>query len=258
MADLYNTVKKQGEQIDDLQKNVSNHSTRIETLETKAMATPPPPPQPMNAGPIKVELPADIATNTSIRKILAEGIPKSSDNELLKKVLSYLPEATAKAVGKAIAINVNTEVKDTLKEGIRQEFAEERKELRDIVSDLRYRVQTMVSGQWWLIIPKWVFILFAVLLIATVGFGYSCWTLYKENTHLQKVEWLYRYERISYDPQGIKNMMLREEAMMVGNKQEQDSIKEITVNLERIKNADRTHVYFRPTDAWTPESHRIW
>ena len=138
MADLYNTVKKQGEQIDDLQKNVSNHSTRIETLETKAMATPPP--QPVNPGPIKVELPADIATNTSIRKMLDESMPKSSDNELLKKVVSYLPEATAKTIGKAVAANVNTEVKDTLKEGIRQEFAEERKELSDIVSNLRSRV----------------------------------------------------------------------------------------------------------------------
>ena len=112
--------------------------------KTKAMATPPP--QPVNPGPIKVELPADIATNTSIRKILGEGIPKSSDSELLKKVLSFLPEATK--VGKAVAANMNTEVKETLKEGIRQEFANKRKELRDIVSDLRYRVQTMVNGKW--------------------------------------------------------------------------------------------------------------
>lgn len=131
MADLYNTVKKQGEQIDDLQKNVTNHTTRIETLETRAMATPPP--QPVNPGPIKVELPADIATNASIRKMLAESMPISSDSELLKKVVNYLPDATAKAVGKAVAANVNIELKETLKEGFRQEFAEERKELHEIV-----------------------------------------------------------------------------------------------------------------------------
>ena len=65
MADLYNTVKKQGEQIDDLQKNVSNHSTRIETLETKAKAIPPPT-QPILPKEIKVELPPDIATNSRI------------------------------------------------------------------------------------------------------------------------------------------------------------------------------------------------
>ena len=65
-----------------------------------------------------------------------------------------------------------------------------------------------------------------------------CYNLNKENEHLQKVEWLYRYERVSYDAEGIRNMMLREEAMMVGNRQEQDSIKAMTIRLERRKNAD--------------------
>lgn len=31
MSKLYDDVKKQGEQIDDLQKTVTNHTTRIET-----------------------------------------------------------------------------------------------------------------------------------------------------------------------------------------------------------------------------------
>lgn len=41
MSKLYDDVKKQEVQIDDLQKTVTNHGTRIETLETKAKATPP-------------------------------------------------------------------------------------------------------------------------------------------------------------------------------------------------------------------------
>lgn len=66
-------------------------------------------------------------------------------------------------------------------------------------------------------------------------------------------------ERVSYDAEGIRNMMLREEAMMVGNRQEQDSIKAMTIRLERRKNADRTHVYFRPSDPWTPEfNNHLW
>ena len=36
MSKLYDDVKKQGEQIDDLQKKVTGHDTRIETLETQA------------------------------------------------------------------------------------------------------------------------------------------------------------------------------------------------------------------------------
>lgn len=84
-----------------------------------------------------------------------------------------------------------------------------------------------------------------------------CYNLNQENTHLHKVEWLYRYERVSYDADGIRNMMLREEAMMVGDNQEQDSIKTMTIQLERRKRAERTHVYFRPSDSWTPESGNL-
>ncbi len=35
MSKLYDNVKKQGEQIDDLQKKVTSHGTRIETLELR-------------------------------------------------------------------------------------------------------------------------------------------------------------------------------------------------------------------------------
>ena len=87
MADLYNTVKKQGEQIDDLQKNVSNHSTRIEILETQAKAIPPPT-QPTLPKEIKVELPPDIATNSRIGRMLDEKLSKISGDENLKKCWS--------------------------------------------------------------------------------------------------------------------------------------------------------------------------
>lgn len=53
-------------------------------------------------------------------------------------------------------------------------------------------------------------------------------------------------------------MMLREEAMMVGTQQEQDSIKRMVVNAERKRHAERTHTYFRPSDNWTPESKSFW
>lgn len=247
MADLYNTVKKQGEQIDDLQKNVSNHTTRIETLETKAMATPPP--QLTNPGPIKVELPADIATNTSIRKMLTESMPKSSDSELLRKVVSYLPDATAKAVGKAVADNLNMEVKDTLKEGIRQEFADERKELRDIVSDLRYKTQSIIEGQWWRTIPKWVYILFMGLFLTAVGFGYGFFHELNENSRLTETEWLYRRERTLYRTEKELQLLLNhEKEFFTGTTHEQDSIKDLIRYREQKGEYDKTFLYFNPTE----------
>ena len=71
MSKFYDDVKKQGTQIDDLQKKLADHGTRIETLETQAMATPPSV-QPVNQKPITVKLPDDIATNKSISKMLDE------------------------------------------------------------------------------------------------------------------------------------------------------------------------------------------
>ena len=176
MADLYNTVKKQGEQIDDLQKNVSNHTIRIETLETQAKAIPPPA-QPTLPKEIKVELPPDIATNTRISRMLDEKLSKISGDENLKKMLEQLPDSMAKGVANVLTNNLGVKVKDVMKDGISHEFADERRELRDIVSDLRYRVQNMINGQWWLTIPKWVYILFAVLFFAAGGLGYGCFYL---------------------------------------------------------------------------------
>ena len=85
MSKLYDDVKKQGEQINDLQKIVTNHTTRIETLETKAKATPPPA-QPVNQGPITVKLPDNIATNESIGKLLDEKLSATSTDGTLKKI----------------------------------------------------------------------------------------------------------------------------------------------------------------------------
>ena len=129
--------------------------------------------------------------------------------------------------------------------------------LKEAAERLRERMYSIVNGAVWAAIPKWAYAAVIAILGIAVGLGIWCYNLNQENTHLQKVEWLYRYERISYDAEGIRNMMLREEAMMVGNRQEQDSIKEMTIQLERRKRAERTHVYFRPSDSWTPESGNL-
>ena len=248
MADLYNTVKKQGEQIDDLQKNMNNHTTRIETLETKAMATPPPA-KPSFPKEITVELPPDIATNTRISQILDEKLSKISGDEKLKKAMELLPESIANVVAKVIINNLGVKVKDVMKDGIRHEFADERRELRDIVSDLRYRVQNMINGQWWLTIPKWVYILFAVLLLAAVGFGYGCFYLLEKNYRLRETEWLYRRERTLYKSEKDLQLLINHEKDFVtGTPQEQDSIKDVIRYWEHKGGYDKTFLYFAPTE----------
>lgn len=144
---------------------------------------------------------------------------------------------------------MNTEVKETLKEGIRQEFAEERKELRDIVSDLRYRVQTMVSGQWWLTTPKWVFALFAVLFIAAIGFGYGFFHQLDENSRLTETEWLYRRERTMYRTEKELQLLLNhEKEFFTGTTHEQDSVKDLIRYWEQKGGLDKTFLYFSPTE----------
>ncbi len=125
MSKLYDDVQKQEVQIDDLQKTVTNHGTRIEILETKAKATPPP--QAVNQGPITVKLPDNIATNESIGKLLDEKLLATSTDGTLKKVMEQLPGSLSKGVADVLSDNLGDKVKDALYEGFRREFADERK-----------------------------------------------------------------------------------------------------------------------------------
>ena len=261
MADMYSIVKKQDEKIDDILKIAQENKDLLVGIDTRLVAAPVPvqTPTPVSTAPqkIQVELPGNVATNESIGKLLDDKLPSAATDETVNNMLAALPDSLSNGVAKILTDNINGKVKDALYEGFRKEFAKERKALYDVVSDLRYKVQSLVTGQWWLATPKWVYLIFSVLFLISVGLGIWCLCLNKENTHLQKVEWLYRYERLSYDADGIRNMMLREEAMMVGDKHEQDSIKTMTIQLERRKRAERTHVYFRPSDSWTPESGNL-
>ena len=213
MSKLYDDVKKQGEQIDDLQKTVTNHGTRIETLETKAKATPPPA-QPVNQGPITVKLPDNIATNESIGKLLDEKLLATSTDGTLKKVMEQLPGSLSKGVADVLSDNLGDKVKDALYEGFRREFADERKKLYDVVNDMRYKAQSIIWGQWWRATPHWVYTIFAVLLLAAGGFGYGFFYQLNENSKLKDVEWLYRYERLWWKGKEQEDMLRREKPLL--------------------------------------------
>lgn len=248
MSKLYDDVKKQGEQIDDLQKKVTGHDTRIETLETQAMATPRSE-QPINPESITVKLPDDIATNTSIGKMLDEKLPAFSTNETIKKVLELLPDSLAKGVANILADNINGKVKDSMYEGFRKEFAAERKALYNVISDLRYKVQSLITGQWWLATPKWVYAIFAIVLLAAGGFGYGFFYQLNENSKLKDVEWLYRNQRTAYKTDEARQFLMNiERDFMTGTWQERDSIKNNIRYWEKERGLDKTYLYFNPTE----------
>ncbi len=244
MSKLYDDVKKQGEQIDDLQKTVTNHGTRIETLETKAKATPPT--QAVNQGPITVKLPDNIATNESVGKLIDEKLSETSTNGTLKKVMEQLPGSLSKGVADVLSDNLGDKVKDALYEGFRREFADERRKLYDVVNDMRYKAQSIIWGQWWRATPHWVYTIFAVLLLAAGGFGCGFFYQLNENSKLKDVEWLYRYERgLNRD---MNTVMHRERLMLHGNQHEVDSMKSLIRHHEHRTQADTTFVNYYPSN----------
>ncbi|WP_438638675.1 hypothetical protein [Muribaculum intestinale] len=248
MSKLYDDVKKQGEQLDDLQKKVTSHGTRIETLETKGMATPPPA-QPVSPESITVKLPEDIATNESIGKLLDAKLSATSADGILKEVIEKMPGSLSKEVADVLSDNLGVKVKDALYEGFRKEFADERNKLYNVISDLRYKVQSLVAGQWWLATPKWVYAIFAILLLATGGFGYGFFYQLNENSKLKDVEWLYRNQRTAYKTDEARQFLMNTERdFMTRTWQERDSIKNNIRYWEKERGLDKTYLYFNPTE----------
>lgn len=261
MADLYSLVKKQDEKIDDLLKTAKENKDLLTGIDTRLASEPVQTEPSASAIPekIQVELPANIATNESVKRLVEAALAKQKIEALKSLDFSQFSKEIADAFVIAFKNGLDENVKKALHAGIRNEFASQTCQFNESAKRLNDRMYSIINGAIWAAIPKWVYAVAGIIVLVAGGLGIWCYNLNQDNAHLQKVEWLYRYERVSYDAEGIRNMMLREEAMMVGDRQEQDSIKAMTIRLERRKNADRTHVYFRPSDSWTPESkNHLW
>ena len=243
MSKLYDDVKKQGEQIDDLQKTVTNHSTRIETLETKAKATPPTQTQTMPSE-VKVVLPDDIARKSDIEEAVTEITRKCNAGELpipqsVTVTVSALDALEKVEYDKAIRKAVKDEIQNTDKKAVENNAILKRIENRQNSSDnetaLRNKLNAFKIG---FVINAVVFIAFGVML------------LHQDNKieHLKRVEWLYRWSRIGKtDTEEYQDF---ERRMLDGKKEEREGMKTKIFNMER--NAPQ-FLYFRPVDDWKPE-----
>ena len=246
MSKLYDDVKKQGEQIDDLQKTVTNHTTRIETLETKAKATPPTQTQAMPSE-VKVVLPDNIATKENIVGVVNKALHLMTDYvaEVVTKLYTENPSQKSP--------NPASEISDELIEKIAQKTADKavnkRYEKLDATADTAmHRIYNLVNGAVWAAIPKWAYIIFAIAVLAAGGFGYGFFYLLNKNSKLENVEWLYRYERLWWEGKEQEDMLRREKIFAVGTQHEQDSIKNRTRQLEKSRHIEETFLYFNPTE----------
>lgn len=243
MSKLYDDVKKQGSQIDDLQEKVSDHGTRIETLETQAMATPPQSPVNIPVPKVTVTVPDNIATKENINGLLETAIEKQT--KITVKTISDM--------FKMLFSNGNTPqvIDDAKLEEIAQTAADKaaskrHTQLEATAETLMHRIHNLINGAIWAAIPKWVYLVFVTVALAAGGFGYGFFHQLNENSKLKDVEWLYRYERgLNRD---LNVVMHRERLLIHGKPHEVDSLKSLIRHHEQRVNADTTFIYYYPSN----------
>lgn len=121
-------------------------------------------------------------------------------------------------------------------------------QLEATAETLMHRMYNLVNGAIWAAIPKWVYIVFAIAVLAAGGFGYGFFHQLNENSKLKDVEWLYRYERFWWEGKQQEDLLRREKTFAVGTQHEQDSIKNHTRQLEKSRNIEETFLYFNPSE----------
>lgn len=243
MSKLYEDVKKQGVQIDGLQKTVTNHTTRIETLETKAKATPPPQ-APAEPTEIKVVIPEDIARKSDIDNAVTRivGSCKTGENQSSSPVsvtVSPLDVLEKVEFDKKIRKAVKDEIGNMENTVTGNNAILKRMEVWQNSSDNETRLRNKLFA---------FKIVVAVFIVVFIVFGMAFFHQDNKIEHLKQVEWLYRWSRIGKaDTEEYQDF---ERRMLDGKKEEREGMKTKIFNMER--NAPQ-FLYFRPVDNWTPE-----
>ena len=240
---MFDTVKKQREQLDGLQRRVSNNTERIETLETRSQATPPA--QSAVMPEITVVVPDNIATKESLVKLLEIAI--ANQTQVTVKAVSNGLQPLLDKIG-------NPELDESLVEEIAQKcadkaFSKRYSRLEDAAERLNYRIRNLVNGAIWASIPRWIYVTFTIVFLSACGFGYGFFHLLDQNTRLTEIEWLYRRHRTYYRTDEEKGIISNTERdFLTGTPQEQDSIKNLIRHWEHKYGADKTFLYFNPTE----------
>lgn len=250
MADMYSIVKKQDEKIDDLLKIAQKSNDLLTDIDTRLVSAPEQTTTPATSEPqkIQVELPASIATNESVKKLVEAALAKQKIEALKSLDFSQFPKELAEAFVIAFKDGLDKNVKNALHEGIRNEFASQTCQFNESAKRLNDRMYSIVNGAVWAAIPKWVYAVAGALLLIAVGLGMGCFHLYKDNESLRNTEWLYRYERLWWEGKHQEDLLRREKTFAVGTQQEQDSIKNLTRQLEKSRHIEETFLYFNPTE----------
>ena len=250
MADLYSLVKKQDEKIDDLLKTAKENKDLLTGIDTRLASAPEQTTTPATSEPqkIQVELPASIATNESVKKLVEAALAKQKVDALKSLDFSQFPKELAEAFAEAFKGGLDKNVKNALHAGIRDEFASQTRQFNESAKRLNDRMYSIVNGAIWAAIPKWVYAVVGFILLAAVGLSIGCYNLYEDNESLRKAEWLYRYERLWWEGKHQEDLLRREKIFRVGTTHQQDSMKNLIRQIEASRHIDDTFLYFNPTE----------
>ena len=183
MADLYSLVKKQDEKIDDLLKTAKENKDLLTDIDTRLVSEPmqTEPSAPAIPDKIQVELPANIATNESVKRLVEAALAKQKIEALKSLDFSQFPKEIAEAFVQAFKDGLDENVKKALHTGIRNEFASQTSQFNESAKRINDRMYSIINGAIWAAIPKWVYAVTVVLLLVAVGLGIGCFHLYKDN-----------------------------------------------------------------------------
>ncbi|MCM1141415.1 MAG: hypothetical protein NC453_22835, partial [Muribaculum sp.] len=240
---MYKTVGKQQQQIDDLRKTTDNHESRINTLETQGMSTQPEQP-PAVIPNVTVSVPDNIPTKADLLSLLGLAIKTNSKAmaEELLELYNNLPKPTAPKYDEEV-------IRIAARAGADEAMNRKYSDVEYAAGKLDSRVNGIVNGVIWASIPKWFYGIFVVALLAAVGFGYGFFTQMSENSYLKDVEWMYRYSRTAYGTDEEQKFLVnREKDFFRGTTHEQDSIKDRIRGWEKLQGLDKTFLHYYPTE----------
>ena len=194
---------------------------------------------------VTVTVPNNIATKENINGLLETAIEKQT--KITVKTISDMfkmlsPNGT-----------IPQGIDDVKLEEIAQKAADKaaskrHTQLEATAETLMHRMYNLVNGAVWAAIPKWVYVVFAIAVLAAGGFGYGFFHQLNETSKLKNVEWLYRYERIWWEGKQQEDLLRREKTFAVGTQHERDSIKNHTRQLEKSRHIEETFLYFNPSE----------
>lgn len=155
MADMYSIVKKQDEKIDDLLKIAKENKELLTDIDTRLASAPEQPSaEPAVPDKIQVELPASIATNESVKRLVEAALAKQKIEALKSLDFSQFPKELAEAFAKAFKDGLEKNVKNALHDGIRNEFTNQITGLNESAKRLTDRMYSIVNGAIWAAIPN--------------------------------------------------------------------------------------------------------